>query len=40
MKVLKKGTKGVSEGSTIALGELGFPVKGTDGLLIVFWKEM
>ena len=39
MKVLDESTKGVSEGSTILLEELGLPVKGTDGLLIVFWKE-
>ena len=38
MKVLKEASKGVSEGATIALQELGLPVKGTDGLLIVFWK--
>jgi len=39
MKVLKEASKGVSQGTTVALGELGLPVKGTDGLLIVFWKE-
>lgn len=39
MKVLKKAGKGVSQGTTITLGELGLPVKGTDGVLIVFWKE-
>ena len=40
MKVLKKAGKGVSQGTTVKLEELGLPVKGTDGLLIVFWKEM
>jgi hypothetical protein len=39
MKVLKKACKGVSQGETVTLGELGLPVKGTGGLLIVFWKE-
>ncbi len=39
MKVLKEASKGVSQGTTIPLKELGLPVKGTDGLLIVFWKE-
>ncbi len=39
MKVLKEASKGVSQGTTITLGELGLPVKGTGGLLIVFWKE-
>ena len=39
MKVLKEASKGVSEGSTIALEDLRLPIKGTDGLLIVFWKE-
>ena len=39
MKVLEEASKGVSQGTTITLGELGLPVKGTDGLLIVFWKE-
>ena len=39
MKVLKETCKGVSQGTTVTLGELGLPVKGTDGLLIVFWKE-
>ncbi len=40
MKVLKKAGKGVSQGTTVKLEELGLPVKGTGGLLIVFWKEM
>ena len=39
MKVLKEACKGVSQGTTVMLEELGLPVKGTDGLLIVFWKE-
>ena len=39
MKVLKEACKGVSQGETVNVEELGLPVKGTDGLLIVFWKE-
>ncbi len=39
MKVLKESTKGVSAGTVIALEDMGLPVKGNDGLLIVFWKE-
>ena len=39
MKVLKESTKGLSEGTPVPLHELGLPVKGTDGVLIVFWKE-
>jgi hypothetical protein len=38
MKVLKETLKGVSQGAPVALAELGLPVKGTEGLLIVFWK--
>lgn len=39
MKVLEKPSKGISEGARLAVGELGLPVHGTDGLLIVFWKD-
>jgi hypothetical protein len=39
MKVLEGECKGISEGTTLALAEMGLPVKGTSGLLIVFWKE-
>jgi hypothetical protein len=39
MKVLEDASRGVSEGARVALGELGLPVRGTDGVLIVFWKE-
>ena len=38
MKVLEEPSKGVSKGTTIAMQPLGLPVKGTTGLLIVFWK--
>lgn len=39
MKVLDEGSTGFSEGDTIDLADLDLPVKGTAGLLIVFWKE-
>lgn len=39
MKVLDESTKGISAGQRIAVADLGLPVKGTNGLLIVFWKE-
>ena len=39
MKVLKDTSKGVAEGARVALRELGLPITGTTGLLIVFWKE-
>ena len=37
MKVLDGGS-GVATGTTMPLGDLGLPVRGEDGLLIVFWK--
>lgn len=39
MKVLKEALKGLSPGTPVPLAALGLPVKGTDGALIVFWKE-
>ncbi len=39
MKVIEDGCKGVSEGTKLDLAEMNLPVKGTSGLLIVFWKE-
>ncbi len=39
MKVVEEGGKGVSEGTKLDLTKMDLPVKGTDGLLIVFWKE-
>ena len=39
MRVLDESYKGVAPGDAVTLDELGVPVKGTDGLLIVFWKE-
>ena len=39
MKVVEGLSKGVEAGSTVAVAELGLPVKGTNGLLLVFWKS-
>ena len=39
MRVLEETYKGVSEGTKVALGEIGRFVEGTGSLLIVFWKE-
>ncbi len=39
MKVLDGASKGIAKGTRIAARDLGLPVKGTDGVLIVFWKE-
>ena len=39
MKVLDDAPKGVSPGTRLAVQDLGLPVTGTDGLLIVFWKD-
>ncbi len=37
MKVLE-GLSGVQPGSTVPVGELGLPLAGTNGVLLVFWK--
>lgn len=39
MKVLDIASKGTSKGTRIAVRDLGLPVKGTEGVLIVFWKD-
>lgn len=39
MKVLDDASKGISKGARIAVGDVGLPVNGTDGVLIVFWKD-
>ena len=39
MKVLDSASKGVSAGASIAVNDLGLPVTGNDGVLIVFWKD-
>ena len=39
MKVVEGLSKGIEPGSTVSVAELGLPVKGTSGLLLVFWKS-
>jgi hypothetical protein len=39
MKVLDSASKGVSVGARVAVRDLGLPVTGRDGVLIVFWKD-
>jgi hypothetical protein len=39
MKVVEGLSKGIAAGSTVSVAELGLPVKGTNGLLLVFWKS-
>jgi hypothetical protein len=39
MKVLEGAFTGLSAGARIAVRELGLPVTGTHGVLIVFWKD-
>jgi hypothetical protein len=38
MKVIE-GLKGVEPGSSVPVAELGLPVSGRNGLLLVFWKS-
>jgi hypothetical protein len=38
MKVLE-GLKAIEPGSAVPVTELGLPVTGTNGLLLVFWKS-
>jgi hypothetical protein len=38
MKVLE-GLKAIEPGTTVRVVELGLPVRGTTGLLLVFWKS-
>jgi hypothetical protein len=39
MKVLDGLSGGIEPGSTLSVTDLGLPVKGTNGLLLVFWKS-
>lgn len=39
MKVVEGLSKGIEPGSIVSVAELGLPVKGTKGLLLVFWKS-
>jgi len=38
MKVLE-GLKAIEPGSSVPVAELGLPVTGRNGLLLVFWKS-
>ena len=38
MKVLE-GLKAIEPGSEVPVAELGLPVSGASGLLLVFWKS-
>jgi hypothetical protein len=38
MKILD-GLKGIQPGMAVAVAELGLPVDGRNGLLLVFWKS-
>jgi hypothetical protein len=39
MKVLDGLSGGIEPGSTLRVAELGLPVNGTNGVLLVFWKS-
>ena len=39
MKVLDGLSGGIEPGSTLSVADLGLPVNGTNGVLLVFWKS-
>jgi hypothetical protein len=39
MKVVEGLTTGIEPGATVSVADLRLPVKGTSGLLLVFWKS-
>jgi hypothetical protein len=39
MKVVEGLSGGIEPGATVSLTALGLPVKGTGGVLLVFWKS-
>lgn len=39
MKVLDGASQGLANGARLAVRDLGLPVTGTAGVLIVFWKD-
>jgi len=39
MKVVEGLSGGIEPGSAVSLTDLGLPVKGTGGVLLVFWKS-
>lgn len=38
MKVIEGLSGGIEAGSTLSVADLGLPVVGTNGVLLVFWK--
>jgi hypothetical protein len=38
MKVVEGLSGGIAPGSAVSVAELGLPVNGTGGVLLVFWK--
>jgi hypothetical protein len=39
MKVFEGLSGGIQPGSTVSVAELGLPVDGSNGVLLVFWKS-
>ena len=39
MKVVEGLSGGIEPGSAVSVADLGLPVKGTGGVLLVFWKS-
>jgi hypothetical protein len=39
MKVIEGLSGGIESGATVPVAELGLPVTGNNGLLLVFWKS-
>jgi hypothetical protein len=39
MKVLEGLSGGIAPGSSVSVADLGLPIKGTNGVLLVFWKS-
>jgi hypothetical protein len=39
MKVVEGLSGGIEPGSAVSVADLGLPVNGTNGVLLVFWKS-
>ena len=39
MKVVEGLSGGIEPGSSLSVADLGLPVDGTNGVLLVFWKS-
>jgi hypothetical protein len=39
MKVFEGLSGGIEPGSSVSVAELGLPVSGSNGVLLVFWKS-